>query len=393
MRNATLDDYGALLFPWLGQAESEVYDLPGTGLCCFGPGESGHWSLQTNGTAFTAFAIGAKLAEKLENIPAGIRADKLRDRALGMLRFAIKTHKSGTETCTDGERWGHFWISVLCLERMLAGIEALDEYLTDEDREDLRRVFMSESDWLLDEYTLVAGPVDNNKPESNLWNGVMLMRTAMLYPDAPRAEEYRTRGRAFLLNSISLPADRDSQEIFGGKPLSEWHVGNNFFETLSLNHHGYLNVGYMVITLSNLAMFHFTCRLRGMEAPEELYLHAEELWDLVKLCTFPDGRMMRIGGDTRARYCYCQDYSLPVWFLAHDRFNDAGALGFEAPWLEQVKTDQDAGGDGTFLGARCAGMRKNSPNYFLRLEGDKAATLAMAAWWRMSGFADGDEAA
>jgi hypothetical protein len=56
-------------------------------------------------------------------------------------------------------------------------------------------------------------------------------------------------------------------------------------------------------------MLHFTCLQKEWHAPEALYHHCRELWDLVKSLTFPDGRILRIGGDSRVRNAYCQDYT------------------------------------------------------------------------------------
>src|SRR5690606_23469825 len=103
-----------------------------------------------------------------------------------------------------------------------------------------------------------------------------------------------------------------------GKTVADRYVGDNFFDSYALNHHGYLNVGYMVICLSNIAMLHFSYKLQGFKIPDALYHHAEELWSVIRKLTFDDGRLIRIGGDTRIRYCYCQDYILPVWMLAED---------------------------------------------------------------------------
>jgi len=271
------------------------------------------------------------------------------------------------------------------MERMMHGVDALEPYLTDEDRRLLRKVMISECDWLLDRYEIVAGLYAHegkNKPESNLWNGAFLCRTAERYPDCPRAEEYRDKGIRFLLNSISVPADAASDEAVDGKAVADCIAGANFFDSFALNHHGYLNVGYMVICLSNMAMLHFMYRTQGKPAPASLYRHGEELWRLVKTCTFPDGRLLRIGGDTRVRYSYCQDYAIPVWLMAEDLYGDAGCRTFEAEWLRQVELEMQASGDGTFLSCRAKAMAQRSPLYFTRLESDRAAALSMGLAWR-----------
>lgn len=290
------------------------------GLAYFGTGDSIHWAVQAQATAFVALAVMA-VAPELDERKMGASRNAIRDRALQMLRYAFATHLSGRIPTISGQSWGHSWISVLALERMAHGIEALRPHLTGEDLSDLRRVMISESDFLLDGYSVV-GAIDastgKNKPESNIWCGSMLYRTAAFYPDVPHAEKYRHKAFELMLNGISIPSDAQSGKPYSGKALRDWHVGPNYTERYALNHHGYMNLGYMVVCLSNIAMFHYSCRDHGLDVPEEIYHHAGELWRLVKSLTFEDGRLWRIGGDTRVRYCYCQDYAVPTWMLASD---------------------------------------------------------------------------
>ena len=271
------------------------------------------------------------------------------------------------------------------------GIDAVKEHLSDSDRRLLRNVMAYESNWLLDYYyrsrpeekgRVQAGTVENNDPEGNIWCGAHILRTAMMYPDEPRVNEYREKGIRFLVNGISLSSDAHSQEIVSGKPVSEWHIGANFFDSFALNHHRYLNIGYIVICLSNLAMLYFSYRLKGLPVPEFIYRHVESLWNLVKLCTFPDGRLCRIGGDTRIRYCYCQDYVIPVWLMISDLCGDKDCGKFEQGWLDIIRKEMDINGDGSFLSARCNWLAAVSPLYYTRLESDRAATLSMGAYWR-----------
>ena len=207
-------------------------------------------------------------------------------------------------------------------------------------------------------------------------------RAATMYPDAPRSLEYKEKGTAFLINSISVASDAESDAIVDGIPVSALYVGDNFFESYACNHHGYLNVGYMVICLSNLAMLHFMYKRKGLQAPEALYHHAADLWKLVKTCTFPDGRLLRIGGDTRVRYCYCQDYAVPMWLMMYDKFHDPDCIRFEAGWLNQVEKECSANNDGAFLSGRCRELKQSTALYYTRIESDRAVTLSMAAYWR-----------
>ncbi|ULL16318.1 hypothetical protein DVH26_18815 [Paenibacillus sp. H1-7] len=376
--------YMNLLQRWIHGASPYIKECHDRSeLLYYGTGDNG-WGVQTNQKAFAAWSTAA-MDPRFDEGTAGITRETAQSMALKLLRFSLETHWEGSYRCTDNTRWGHTWISVLGLERMMHGVEALEGLLTEHDRQLLRRVLISECDWLLDHYEIVGGLYNkdgNNKPESNLWNGALLLRTTEMFPDCSRAERYREKGLQFLMNSISVPADATDSTILHGKPASDWFIGANFFDSLALNHHGYLNVGYMVICLSNMAMLHFMYRRQGTRAPEALYRHMEELWKVVKLCTFSDGRLLRIGGDTRVRYTYCQDYVIPAWLMIADVLGDQDCERFERGWLEQVQLEMDASGDGTFLSARCRGLSQSSPLYYTRLESDRAAALSMGLAWK-----------
>ncbi len=376
MTTISSGDYLRQMLPFL-EALPEFLRDSSFGGRYYGTGESAHWPVQSNCNIFAALAVlGVD-----PTLPEARRAE-CRDLALQLLRYALATHLTGSERAADGNRWGHHWISVLGLERMCHGVNALRDYLTDQDKEDLRRLTLSEADWLLEEYPVVAGMIENNKPESNIWNGGYLFRAAFDYPDAPNAARYREKGTRFLVNGISHPLDAASEVKFGGKTVRELHTGFNFTPNYSLDHHRYLNVGYMVICLSNLAMLHFNFKERGQAAPPELYWHARDLWKLVKEFTFPDGRLLRLGGDTRTRYTYCQCYAIPVWLFAADVFGDAEVAAFESAWLKQVETDRLAAADGTYFGGRLANMKTSSYYYYTRLESDAFLTLSYGAYWR-----------
>ncbi len=168
---------------------------------------------------------------------------------------------------------------------MSHAVAALKPWLTDDDQERLRKLLVAECDFVLKGYPVV-GAIDaatgKNKPESNIWNGAILYRTALTYPDTPHAAQYREKAAALLLNGISIPSDATSETVYSGCKLKEWHVGPNYTEQFGLNHHGYLNLGYMEICLSNLAMLHFFCVDNGLPFPEELDHHLDKLWELTR---------------------------------------------------------------------------------------------------------------
>jgi len=347
-------------------------------------GDHNHWSMQTHTNMFAALATLA--TDQNTNITkTGKSHDELLATALKLLRFTTKSHTGADAVCFDNQQWGCSWISSLCIDRMFHGIEAISPFLTQEDNDLIDLMLTTESNWLSDEYDIVAGELNSsgkNHPESNMWNASIIFRTLMRNPNVARSQEYLDKAYNYLLHSISISSDKFSEELFYGKPVKEQFRGANFFDSYSLDHHGYLNVGYMVITLSNLAMLHFSYKNSGIEAPNELYRHAYDLWALIKKCTFRDGRLLRIGGDTRVRYCYCQDYAIPMWLMMLDKFGETDCIGLENGWLKQVQTEVDSNRDNSFLSNRLETMKENSMLYYHRLEGDKFSTLSMGAYWR-----------
>ena len=344
---------------------------------CYGSGYL-TWGVQSNWNYAGAMAT-------LAALPATAGNAEWLDRALGSLRYALATHVTGGRPGNDGMLWGNSWISMLGIERAMHGISRMESAFSAADRDALRRVLVSEADWLLSRAAsgrasgvaagLWAGG-GRNVPESNIWSGCLLWRVAELYPGEEHASAWKELAHRYLVNGVSVEADAGDPALVAGRPVSEWHVGANFFPHYALDHHGYLNVGYMAICASNAAMLHFDMRQRGLRLPESLYHRQHDMWRVLRRMIFGDGRLARIGGDTRVRYAYCQEYLLPALLFAADRFGDPHALDLAERMLDLFERDA-AGGDGTFYGRRLAHMRAGNPHYYTRLESDRACVLAM----------------
>lgn len=370
-------NYMDLLVPFFDFVKEQSRE--GAGYRYYGTGEAAHWSIQSNFNVAGALAV---MAETPEDIP--LDKEEILDLALKFFRYNLHTHVTGRSKCSDNGQWGGSWITVLGLERMAAGQLVLEKYLTPEEHEAFKKLRFYETLWLLDNFEAVAGMVagsGRNKPESDLWNGSFLFRTAMDHPDLPRRDEVLEKSTALLLNAISHPLDAASEKIFRGKPLREWNVGFNFTPSYSLDHHGYMNIGYSVVTLSQAAYLYFYCKARNWQFPAAAALHVKDLWEVVKGFIAPDGRLLRIGGDTRARYCYCQMYLLPVLLMMQDH-GDQDCILLEAGMLDMLKKEQRLNSDGSFYGTRLRDMRHQSRYYYTRLESDPAAVLACGADFR-----------
>lgn len=370
-----------LLGDWLGDLDD--WWNPGG---WFGAGYN-HWGIQTSLKYAGAAAVVAA-----RHPDAGRRTFAL-ERSTAAFRHAFACHVSGTARCADGSRWGHTWISALALERAIHGWTLVRDSLPDGDHAAFDRVLASEADWLATDYRRgpepgvqagVWGASGKNDPESNLWNGALLWRATTMLDGAPgvtaeRLGRWRERSLDFLANGVSVAADGAVADVLDGRSLAERHRGPNFFDSYSLDHHGYLNLGYMAICSSQAALLHFDQQAAGLPVPQLLSLHQAELWQRVRSCITPDGRLVRIGGDSRVRYAYCQEFVPHAAMYAADALGDRGALDLVEAYLTLVQQERDwtaDRGEVGFYGARLAPLRTASPYYFLRLETDRAQALA-----------------
>ncbi len=348
-------------------------------LACFGPGYL-HWGVQSN---WNYIAVMATLSAQ----PKVAEAGRWRRRALAALRYALATHATGTLAGNDGRQWGHSWISALGVERAMHGLRHLFESMGPELRRGLRRLLLSEAEWIYhdgrrqaERHGVIAGRWSadgKNVPESNIWCGAFLWRVACMYPQEPAAAAWRERAHQYLINGVSVPADENDHTRMAGKSVGERYAGANFFPRYALDHHGYLNVGYMAICLSNAAILHFDAKQHNFPRPETLDHHQDDLWRVLRRMVFRDGRLARIGGDSRVRYAYCQEYLLPALLYAADRFRDPHALAMAEQQLGWSTKEAANRRDGSFYGGRVSWLARTNPHYHTRLESDRAVVLAM----------------
>ncbi len=219
---------------WAEWADRERFVHPvDSSLACYGPGYL-HWGVQSNWNYAAALATLTVQSDVAD-------AAKWRDQAVSALRYALATHVTGKLFGNDGKQWGHTWISTLGIERAMHGIYHLLPHLTDEDAAALRRVFVSEANWLYREARrgnhagVVAGKWGSsgkNAPESNIWCGSFLWRIAHAYPDEPDVAAWKERAHEYFINGISIEADAGDSSLVAGKPIRERYAGANFFSQL-----------------------------------------------------------------------------------------------------------------------------------------------------------------
>lgn len=360
---------------WAEWSEQWWYQLPGqTNHGFFGTGYD-RWGTQTNQKYVAAMATLGQFG------PVAGRK-RARCRALASLRYEVETHCSNQSRRCDGSQWGRHWLSALGIERMMHAWPLLRPHMDEQLLEGIERVLLSEAQWAAQEHERGRPGImanrwahEGNVPESNLWEGALLWRVAEMFPQHELAETFREQAIRFLINAVSVRDDATDTSMVDGRRVKDLHLGANFFDHYALDHHGYLNVGYMGICISNAAMLHFDLKRLGFRAPEALHHHQEDLWKVFCRMIFQDGRLARIGGDSRIPYSYCQEYLLPSLLYIIDRFNDPTALTLLSAAFELALQEEPQ--DGSFMGDRLGSLAQRHPYYYTRLETDRACSLSM----------------
>lgn len=355
----------------------------GKALRYYGSGESG-WGAQTTQKALLAFAVLAT-DEEYDPAIAGASRDELLSEALALLRYLLATHVTGPLACVDLAKWGHTWISVLGMERAYPALRLLEPYLPASERERLAELQLSEARWILEHYPVNGGLRQNNRPESNLWNAAFLWRLLHRTPGALDAARVKEKVAALVRHGFSTPSSLSSSDT-AFAALESPGIGPNFYDSYALHHHRYLNIGYIAICLSQIALLHYDCRELQSPEPPGWHQHGREVWELLRLLTFPDGRLVRVGGDTRVRYAYCQDYHFLCWHYAHDVLHCPSATGYYHGWINLLEREEQVNRSDAFFSERCAALRTAAPGYYYRLEADRAVALGLNRYWQREGL-------
>ncbi len=387
-----------LLENWADAVEQYWFDVDtDAGIGCYGPGYI-HWGVQSNFNYISAMATLALHGKKKKR-------DHRLARARAALRFNMASHNTGDRTGLAGKKWGNSWISMLGIERGMHGINLITDLLPQEDRDHLRKMLVSEADWVLHDaqrgnqkgvFGGIWGDQGSNAPESNVWWATLLWRISRMYAEEKNASLWAERSHDYFINGVSIPADEHDETVVAGKAVKDRFKGANFFPNFALDHHGYLNVGYAYICMSNAAMLHFDLKIAGHDRPGSLDHHQEDLWNVIRHFVFNDGRLARIGGDSRIRYAYCQEYLLPSLMYAADRFNAPEAYPLIVNQIGLIQKEASSNAErgtlelgtanrgkgkavslkGLLYGSRLETMRRNNPHYYTRLESDRACVLS-----------------
>ncbi len=228
---------------------------------------------------------------------------------LPMMRYLITTHVTGTRPTSDGKPWGDAWQSAHWAHMLgRAGWWLWDE-LPEDIQEGIRRVVKHEASRFVDQ-TPPHQIRNDTKAEENAWNAQIFPVAALLMPNDPMREKWEDEFQCWAMSSFLRPADKNSNTIVDGKPVSEHFTGANIYNDFTLENHRLVHPDYMTtfsLTLSCVLDFIMTHR----KEPEAMYYNIDGIYENLKWFSLPDGGFVYPSG---------QDWRLfrnPDWFFPH----------------------------------------------------------------------------
>ncbi|MBN1422507.1 MAG: hypothetical protein JXP34_27265 [Planctomycetes bacterium] len=260
---------------------------------------------------------------------AGVPAEEARRRARGVVRYACHTHFTGPHPCVDGRHWGAGWHDSSWSTVLAQTVWLLWEDLDPETQEMAVRVIAADADRFI-RSDPPSGRIDNTQAESNAWSARSPAIASVLLERHPRADAWRTACIRYLMNSLSVAADRTDETIVDGRPVKEWVTTENVHPDFTLENHGIVYPVYMWSSMVNICQSagYFICA--GRTPPGATFHHMRDVYEVYKQLQTWEGLPAYINGSDKFLHLQVVD------ILVHSFFAQALGDG-EAAHLEDVE--------------------------------------------------------
>jgi hypothetical protein len=209
-------------------------------------------------------------------------------QATAAIRYATSTHATGTQKCVDGKRWGNSWQSAMWAGTLGFGAWLLWDELDAGLRKDVQRVLASESDRFLSGKP-PGGRWLDTKAEENGWNLICISLTANMFPNHPHAAAWNAKAIEYMINTLSVPDDREDNTTVDGRPVKSWFSAENLHPDFTLENHGFFHPAYVACSsyfLTQSAM-HYIYAKRPI--PHAATHHLMDTWRILQTLILPCG--------------------------------------------------------------------------------------------------------
>ena len=271
--------------------------------------KSGEHHIRPNAHTVTDLAFLYRFGDYNPELVGCSRQELLDEYIVPMVRYLVRTHKTGDLKTDTGRQWGHAWQSALWTHALGKGAWWVWDELPADLRDSVRVVVADEAD-------RIAGmkPPHNlkndSKAEENAWNSEVLSVAVVLMPEDERRVKWEEQLQVWTLSSFQRPADEHSDQIVDGKPVSQQFYGANIFDDYTLENHGFIHPDYMAAwELSAHLSIDFM--LTSRQYPQSCFYNIEGIYQNQKWFTLPDAGFVYPNG---------QDWRIfrnPDWTLNH----------------------------------------------------------------------------
>jgi len=295
-------------------------------------------------TAYAAMVLGflAQYEPPGTEIDPGDRV-RWRKEAIGLLCYLTASHVSGGGTCVNGKPWGNQWQSAMWARAAgMAGWLLWDDL--DEDlQQAVARLVEFEADRFLREAP--RSQVHNNTgAEENAWNALVTGLACNMMPEHPRANAWEEASIRYMYNTLSVAADaRDDAPGDRGRPIRDWVTTVNAHDDFTVENHGFVHMGYLKTTASELQENVLPWLITGRPAPAACGHHVGEVFEILIDCMAWDGGPLYFAGtDWKAYHEQCCE--IVVYTMLSLLRNDRRAALLEETAIEWIARQQAAEG-------------------------------------------------
>jgi hypothetical protein len=339
----------------------------------FGDGSSGENGIRSN--ANVAFSTAVLLRD--QDQPDSVDNLALRKKVTEVLNYLCDSHRTGPSTCANGGKWGLEWQSAWWAAKIgLAAMEMRD-WLGAETHASVVRVVTAEADRQLQRHA-PTGLFLDTKAEETAWDCESLAVALALAPGHAHTQRWRDKLIEFSFNVFSVPQDRTSTATLSGQRVADAVYTCNVHGDFSLENHGSYHFCYVASPLLSKAYCFHALRLAGIDVPDALQHHVDDMWCLVRH-TFLTHRFAYIGGQDWARYTYGEYFIVPALSYLDACIADPEIRRVQAQRLAFIAAEAAANTDGSFYGRRfTAGQFDGQMGKY---ETDTFACIALARAW------------
>jgi hypothetical protein len=209
-------------------------------------------------------------------------------KATRAVRYAVTTHRTGGQKCTDGKPWGGSWQSAMWTATLGFGAWLIWDDLDPELRQGVERVVASEADRFLG-IKPPTGRWSDTKAEETGWNMVCLALAPSMFPAHAHAVAWRDKAIEYMINTLSVPQDAQDQRVVDGRPVSQWFAGANLHPDFTLENHGIFHPSYVGCSsyfMTQAAMYGTYGR---QSIPEAATRHLMDTWKMLQAIILPGG--------------------------------------------------------------------------------------------------------